>query len=86
MTVSKALVLAGGLTKDADIHHASLMTYDAKGNAVVTDFDAGKLMEGKVTDYKMTKGDAIFIPSRTAPSVNPLSALVAIGQIGYWLK
>jgi polysaccharide export outer membrane protein len=85
ITVSQAMLLGGGLTKDANIHKASLLRYDSNGGATVTNFDIGKLLEGKVEDYKLQKGDIVYVPSRSSnANINPVSAILAAGQVFYW--
>lgn len=75
LSITAALVLAGGTTSEADKRNASLLRKGDSGEPVVTKIDVDALLKGNPSakDIEMQAGDILYIPSKGQKSgINPL--------------
>jgi len=60
-TILQAIARAGGLSKDADEHHATLLRRGPEGEVVRDTIDIAAIRRGKLQDFLLIKGDRIVI-------------------------
>ena len=60
-TILQAIAHAGGLSKDADQHHATLLRKTPKGEIVRDTIDIAAIKRGKLSDFLLMRGDRIIV-------------------------
>lgn len=60
-TILQAIARAGGLSKDADEHHATLLRQSPEGEIVKDTIDIAAIRRGRLQDFLLVKGDRIVI-------------------------
>jgi len=70
LTVTQAVLNAGGTTSNADLMKSHLVRRDSSGKVIVIPFDLGQVELGKGTDFLVDRGDIIYIPTRRQPNTN----------------
>jgi protein involved in polysaccharide export with SLBB domain len=81
LTVSQAIVNAGGTVADADLMKCTVVRRDAAGKILTTPFDLGKIMSGKAKDVQVARGDVIFVPTKGTSGNSGISYLGAAGGL-----
>jgi polysaccharide export outer membrane protein len=87
VTLSQAVALANGFTKDAKKGECTVIRYHRDGSKEEIRADAGKILRGQAADVAMLPNDILFVPAnKLKPTV--LRALdstitVAMGRIIY---
>lgn len=60
-TILEAIARAGGLTGDADEHHATLLRRTSEGQIIQDTIDIAAIKRGKLQDFLLMQGDRIVI-------------------------
>jgi len=81
MTVSDAIIDAGGILETADLMKCALVRQDSAGKVTSTQIDVGRILSGKDADYQIQRGDVIFVPSRRASNINAATWVAAGGGL-----
>jgi len=81
LTLSGALLLAGGPAQNADLKNGSLVRKDASGKITNMAFNVGEIMRGEGNDFAILPGDYIFVNQAKQTSVSALAMLGAVGSL-----
>ncbi|MDR3710317.1 MAG: SLBB domain-containing protein [Capsulimonadaceae bacterium] len=79
-TVSQAILLAGGTTDTADTGKVNLIRQDNTGKLVSISVSMDDIMSGKTRDYKLARGDVVYVPAKHKSDFN-LVNWVGLGGI-----
>lgn len=82
VTVSQAIALANGLTKDAKRENCAVIRYHKDGSKEDIKADCGKILSGQVTDITMLPNDILFVPaSKIKPAaMRALDSTIAVAM------
>jgi polysaccharide export outer membrane protein len=69
LTLSRAIAIAGGPSKNARTSKGAIVRYDAQGNRHEIPFDGQAVLEGRQPDVNVETMDILFLPSSTAKTV-----------------
>jgi len=87
VTVSQAIALANGLTKEAKKENCTVIRYHKDGSKEEIKADAGKILRGEAYDITMLPNDILFVPASkvkpTAMRALDSTIAVAMGRIIY---
>lgn len=87
VTLSQAIALANGLTKDAKRQSCTVIRYHKDGSKEEIQADAGKILRGEAADITMLPNDILFVPASklkpTAMRALDSTLAVAMGRLIY---
>ncbi len=63
LTVEKAMALAGGTTRGANVSHAHIVRTLADGNKEDIVFNVNLILKGKAPDLALKDGDILYVPT-----------------------